>query len=80
MKPERDGHTQPVVLSTRPAGTRPTREDRENLYKRFAELYQDERLSDLKIAERTGVNHATVRRWRKRMKLPNIYNRPKEKE
>jgi hypothetical protein len=53
---------------------RPTEDEREYLYSRFWDLYQNG-LSDLKIAEETGVCDRTVRRWRFRLDLPNIYGR-----
>lgn len=53
---------------------RPSQAEREQLYTEFREYYSMG-FSDLRIAEETGVCDRTVRRWRYRETLPNIYGR-----
>lgn len=58
---------------------RPTEQEREEIYSEFWDLY-GQGLSDLRIAEIAGekfggICDRTVRRWRYRESLPNIYGR-----
>lgn len=53
---------------------KPSVEEREVLYAEFQRWY-DNGLSDLQIAEHTGACDRTVRRWRFRQNLPNIYGK-----
>jgi hypothetical protein len=53
---------------------RPTRAEREQLYAQMWEYYV-KGYSDLRIAEEVGVCDRTVRRWRFRENLQNVYGR-----
>lgn len=52
----------------------PTAEEREEMYNQF-EMYYAMGMSDLGIAEATGACDRTVRRWRYRNELSNIYGK-----
>jgi hypothetical protein len=57
----------------------PTAEEREEMYEQF-EHYYAMGMSDLRIAETVGACDRTVRRWRWRNGLANLYGRVHEEK